>query len=52
LIDVVVEQDAQILTKIYPHTPQRVKLNNEIGMDWVRRNYEHFPNVVEPNLSR
>jgi phenylpropionate dioxygenase-like ring-hydroxylating dioxygenase large terminal subunit len=52
LIDVVVEQDARILTKIYPHTPQRIKLNNEIGMDWVRRNYEHFPDVVEPNLSR
>jgi phenylpropionate dioxygenase-like ring-hydroxylating dioxygenase large terminal subunit len=52
LIDLVVEQDAQILTKIYPHTPQRIKLNNEIGMDWVRRNYEHFPDVVEPNLSQ
>jgi phenylpropionate dioxygenase-like ring-hydroxylating dioxygenase large terminal subunit len=52
LIDVVVEQDANILAKIYPQTPQRIKLNNEIGMDWVRRNYAHFPEVTEPNLSR
>jgi hypothetical protein len=21
-------------------------------MDWVRRNYEHFPAIAEPNLSR
>jgi phenylpropionate dioxygenase-like ring-hydroxylating dioxygenase large terminal subunit len=49
---VVVEQDADILGKIYPHTPQKIKLNNEVGMDWVRRNFESFPNVVEPNFSR
>jgi phenylpropionate dioxygenase-like ring-hydroxylating dioxygenase large terminal subunit len=52
LIDTVVDQDERILGKIYPHTPQHIKLNNEVGMDWVRRNYEHFPVVVEPNLSR
>lgn len=52
LIDVVVEQDARILSQIYPNTPQRIKLNNEVGMDWVRRNFESFPSVVEPNFSR
>jgi phenylpropionate dioxygenase-like ring-hydroxylating dioxygenase large terminal subunit len=49
---VVVDQDADILTKIYPDTPQKIKLNNEVGMDWVRRNFQNFPNVVEPNLSK
>jgi phenylpropionate dioxygenase-like ring-hydroxylating dioxygenase large terminal subunit len=52
LIDIVVEQDARILSKIYPDTPQRIKLNNEVGMDWVRRNFKSFPAVSEPNLSR
>jgi hypothetical protein len=49
---VVVDQDADILGKLYPDTPQKIKLNNEVGMDWVRRNFESFPDVVEPNLSR
>ncbi|MFM9266175.1 Rieske 2Fe-2S domain-containing protein [Tychonema sp. BBK16] len=49
---VVVDQDADILGKIYPDTPQKIKLNNEVGMDWVRRNFDSFPNVREPNLSR
>jgi phenylpropionate dioxygenase-like ring-hydroxylating dioxygenase large terminal subunit len=52
LAKVVVEQDADILRKIYPNTPQKIKLNNEVGMDWVRRNFEHWPNIVEPNLSK
>ncbi|MGF1480858.1 MAG: Rieske 2Fe-2S domain-containing protein [Cyanophyceae cyanobacterium] len=52
LIDVVVEQDARILSKIYANAPQRIKLNNEVGMDWVRRNFKSFPAVIEPNLSR
>jgi phenylpropionate dioxygenase-like ring-hydroxylating dioxygenase large terminal subunit len=52
LIDIVIEQDAMILSKIYPETPQRIKLNNEVGMDWIRRNFNSFPNVSEPNLSR
>jgi phenylpropionate dioxygenase-like ring-hydroxylating dioxygenase large terminal subunit len=49
---VVVEQDADILGKIYPNTPQKIKLNNEVGMDWVRRNFASFPETVEPNLSK
>ncbi|MBD0261235.1 MAG: Rieske 2Fe-2S domain-containing protein [Tolypothrix sp. Co-bin9] len=49
---VVVEQDADILRKIYPNTPQKIKLNNEVGMDWVRRNFASFPETVEPNLSK
>jgi phenylpropionate dioxygenase-like ring-hydroxylating dioxygenase large terminal subunit len=51
-VRVVVEQDADILGKIYPDTPQKIKLNNEVGMDWVRRNFESFPDVAAPNLSR
>ncbi len=46
LIDVVIEQDAQILSRIYANTPQRIKLNNEMGMDWIRRNYKNFPDLV------
>jgi hypothetical protein len=49
---VVVEQDADILGKIYPNTPQKIKLNNEVGMDWVRRNFESWPEIAEPNLSK
>jgi phenylpropionate dioxygenase-like ring-hydroxylating dioxygenase large terminal subunit len=48
---VVVEQDTDILHKLYPNTPQQIKLNNEIGMDWVRRNFASFPEIVEPNFS-
>jgi phenylpropionate dioxygenase-like ring-hydroxylating dioxygenase large terminal subunit len=39
LNQVVVEQDAGILSKIYADVPQKIKLNNEVGMDWVRRNF-------------
>jgi len=49
---VVVEQDADILGKIYPNTPQKIKLNNEVGMDWVRRNFESWSEIAEPNLSK
>ncbi len=52
LVEVVIDQDADILGKLYATTPQRIKLNNEVGMDWVRRNFESFPMVIEPNLSR
>jgi len=52
LIEIVIEQDADILSKLYANTPQHIKLNNEVGMDWVRRNFDNFPTVVEPNLSR
>jgi phenylpropionate dioxygenase-like ring-hydroxylating dioxygenase large terminal subunit len=48
---VVVEQDADILTKIYPDTPQKIKLNNEVGMDWVRRNFTDFPELKTPALN-
>jgi phenylpropionate dioxygenase-like ring-hydroxylating dioxygenase large terminal subunit len=47
LVDVVVEQDARILSKIYPDTPQRIKLNNEVGIDWVRRNFADFPEIPD-----
>jgi phenylpropionate dioxygenase-like ring-hydroxylating dioxygenase large terminal subunit len=49
---VVVEQDADILSKIYPDAPQKIKLNNEVGMDWVHRNFDSFPEVTMPNLSK
>lgn len=52
LVEVVIEQDADILSKLYINTPQHIKLNNEVGMDWVRRNYANFPAIVEPNFSR
>jgi phenylpropionate dioxygenase-like ring-hydroxylating dioxygenase large terminal subunit len=47
----VVDQDADILSKLYIDAPQRIKLNNEVGMDWVKRNFESFPDIVEPNFS-
>ncbi|MBE9078306.1 Rieske 2Fe-2S domain-containing protein [Romeria aff. gracilis LEGE 07310] len=52
LSKVVVDQDADILGKLYPDSPQKIKLNNEVGMDWVRRNFQSFPEIVEPKLSR
>ncbi len=42
---VIVEQDAAILGKLYPDAPQKIKLNNEVGMDWVRRNFETWSTV-------
>lgn len=48
----ITEQDADILGKIYPVTAQKMKLNNEVGMDWVRRNYKSWPEIIEPQLSR
>jgi phenylpropionate dioxygenase-like ring-hydroxylating dioxygenase large terminal subunit len=45
LVDTIVQQDADILAKIYPDLPQKIKLNNEIGMDWVNRNYHSFPEI-------
>ena len=39
LSKVVVEQDTDILSKIYADAPQKIKLNNEGGMDWVKRNF-------------
>lgn len=49
---VAVEQDVDILAKLYGDAPQNIKLNNEVGMDWVRRNFDNFPKVVEPQLSK
>ncbi len=52
LVATVIEQDADILGKLYHDQPQKIRLNNEVGMDWVRRNYESWPAIAEPNLSR
>lgn len=52
LAEVFVKQDADILNKLYANIPARIKLNNEVGIDWVRRNFQSFPQVVEPNFSR
>jgi hypothetical protein len=52
LATTVLEQDSDILEKLYPDHPQKIKLNNEVGLEWVRRNFASFPAVVEPNLSR
>lgn len=50
LIDIVIEQDAKILSHMYANVPQQIKLNNEVGMDWVRRNFETFPANAELSL--
>lgn len=50
LIDAVVEQDARILSRIYPNASQRIKLNNEVGMDWIRRNFEQLPTMKDATL--
>jgi phenylpropionate dioxygenase-like ring-hydroxylating dioxygenase large terminal subunit len=52
LAGTVVQQDADILGKIYQNSPQKIKLDNEVGMDWVRRNFASFPAAAQPNLSR
>ncbi len=60
LVKVVVDRDAAILSKIYPNAQRKIKLNNEVGMDWVvgaasrseNRNYYSFPEIQSPNLSR
>jgi phenylpropionate dioxygenase-like ring-hydroxylating dioxygenase large terminal subunit len=39
---VIVEQDAGILSKIYADAPQKIKLNNEVGMDWVKNNFNNW----------
>jgi phenylpropionate dioxygenase-like ring-hydroxylating dioxygenase large terminal subunit len=45
MVKVVVEQDAEILSKIYPNSPQKIKLNNEVGMDWVHKNFDSFTSM-------
>jgi hypothetical protein len=52
LAGIIIKQDAEILGKLYADAPQKIRLNNEVGMDWVGRNFESFPEVVEPNFSR
>ncbi|MDY6940552.1 MAG: Rieske 2Fe-2S domain-containing protein [Cyanobacteriota bacterium] len=52
LAQTVVAQDTDILTKIYARTSQKMKLNNEVGMDWVHRNMASWPEVSQPDLSR
>ncbi|MBD3886631.1 Rieske 2Fe-2S domain-containing protein [Phormidium tenue FACHB-886] len=52
LVEAAVEQDTDILGKLYPNATGHIKLNNEVGMDWVKRNYENFPAIVKPNLSQ
>ncbi len=47
----VVAQDIDILTRLYADCPKKIKLNNEVGMDWVSRNFKNWPSIVEPNLS-
>lgn len=47
---IVVEQDSDILSKIYPDTTQKIKLNNEVGMDWVKRNFENWDDESLPSL--
>ena len=42
IVEVVVEQDANILNKIYADAPQKLKLNNEMGMDWVKKNIDRW----------
>lgn len=42
LSKIVVAQDAGILSKIYPNSPQNIKLNNEVGMDWVKINFANW----------
>ncbi|HLO87562.1 MAG TPA: Rieske 2Fe-2S domain-containing protein [Nostocaceae cyanobacterium] len=42
LAEVIVEQDADVLEKLYPNIPQKIKLNNEVGMDWVKRNFQNW----------
>lgn len=51
LATTVLEQDSEILENIYPDQPQKIKLNNEVGLDWVRRNFASFPAIAAPNLS-
>ena len=42
LSKVVVEQDADILGKIYADVPQKIRLNNEVGMDWVKQHFNRW----------
>jgi phenylpropionate dioxygenase-like ring-hydroxylating dioxygenase large terminal subunit len=39
---VVVEQDAAILSKIYADAPKKIRLNNEVGIEWIDRNFANW----------
>jgi phenylpropionate dioxygenase-like ring-hydroxylating dioxygenase large terminal subunit len=52
LATTVLDQDRNILEKTYSDHRQKIKLNNEVGINWVRRNFASFPEVTAPNLSR
>jgi hypothetical protein len=41
---IVVEQDAAILGKIYADAPKKIRLNNEVGIEWVERNFANWEN--------
>ena len=47
LVEVVIEQDADILNKIYSDAPRKIKLNNEIGMDWVKKNFAEWEESIK-----
>ena len=47
LVEVVIEQDASILNKIYSDAPQKIRLNNEVGMDWVKKNFTNWEESVK-----
>jgi phenylpropionate dioxygenase-like ring-hydroxylating dioxygenase large terminal subunit len=51
LAKVVIDQDVDILLKIYPDTTPKIRLNNEIGIDWIKRNFDNFPTTVESNIA-
>jgi phenylpropionate dioxygenase-like ring-hydroxylating dioxygenase large terminal subunit len=39
---IVVEQDAAILSRIYVDAPKKIRLNNEVGIEWVDRNFANW----------
>ncbi|WP_019501063.1 hypothetical protein [Pseudanabaena sp. PCC 6802] len=57
LIDVVIEQDAQILSKIYPNTPQRIiavfrsEKVGGLGGNAPKKGYHPFTPSVKPVLN-
>ncbi len=48
LATTVLEQDSGILERVYRHHPQKIKLNNEVGLEWVRRNFASWSAAIEP----
>ena len=52
LVTSVIEQDKAVLDEVYIEQSQNIRLGNEVGMDWVKRNYQSWPEITEPNLSK